>query len=266
MSLAPSSGRTLNATAVSQFIREGFVRVDNAFSADAARTARDVMWRDLGCDPNDLSTWTKPVIRLGWYSQPEFVESANSPRLQNAYDTLAGVDRWLPIKAVGTFPVRFPLPGDPGDAGWHIDVSFGFESPNFLDWRANVKSRGRLLLVLLLFSDVGENDAPTRIRVGSHRDIARRLQPFGEAGLSLGELAAHNFNESEHCQEVLATGPAGTAYLCHPFLVHAAQPHRGVEPRFLAQPPLQPREQVSLNRGDGSYSPVEIAIRQAIAN
>lgn len=265
MPLASSSGRTLDASAISQFIRDGFVRVDNAFSADAAQQARDIMWRDLGCDPDDPSSWTKPVVRLGWYSQPEFVESANSPRLRNAYDALAGVDRWLPIEAVGTFPVRFPVSGDPGDAGWHIDVSFGFESANFLDWRANVETRGRLLLVLLLFSDVGENDAPTRIRVGSHLEIARRLQPFGETGLTLGELAATNFSESEHCQEVLATGPAGTAYLCHPFLVHAAQSHRGTQPRFLAQPPLQPREQASLNREDGNYSPVEIAIREALA-
>jgi hypothetical protein len=42
--------------------------------------------------------------------------------------------------------------------------------------------------MLFLFSDVGEFDAPTRIKVGSHRDIARSLEPAGEAGLSHGEL------------------------------------------------------------------------------
>jgi len=36
------------------------------------------------------------------------------------------------------------------------------------------------------------------------------------------------------------TGDAGTVYLCHPFLVHASQPHQGYCPRFLAQPPLLP--------------------------
>lgn len=36
-------------------------------------------------------------------------------------------------------------------------------------------------------------------------------------------------------------GRGGTVYLCHPFLVHAAQPHRGTRPRFMAQPPLLPR-------------------------
>ena len=64
--------------------------------------------------------------------------------------------------------------------------------------------------------------------------------------------------------EVLATGEAGTVYLCHPFLLHAAQMHQGTVPRFLAQPPLTPAEPFRLDREDGSYSPVEIAIRQAL--
>ena len=60
-------------------------------------------------------------------------------------------------------------------------------------------------------------------------------------------------------------GEAGTVYLCHPFLVHAAQPHRGTAPRFMAQPPLLPREPLSLSRPEGDYSPVEQAILEAIS-
>ena len=63
--------------------------------------------------------------------------------------------------------------------GWHIDVSFGTESPDFLDWRANVHSKGRALLMLFLFSDVDERDAPTRIRAGSHVDVARTARTGG---------------------------------------------------------------------------------------
>ena len=62
---------------------------------------------------------------------------------------------------MGTFPVRFPSREDPGDAGWHIDVSVGTGSPEFLDWRANIHSKGRALLMLFLFSDVGDDDTPT---------------------------------------------------------------------------------------------------------
>jgi hypothetical protein len=143
-------------------------------------------------------------------------------------------------------------------------VSFGLDNPNFMEWRANITSRGRALLMLFLFSDVGEMDAPTRIRVGSHIDIARILAPAGDQGLTLRELAAHRFDETAHHEEVLATGESGTAYLCHPFLVHAAQPHRGTHPRFMAQPPLLPSGLLSLYRASLDYSPVETAIRQAL--
>lgn len=263
----PVTTPALTAAQIHAFITDGFVRIDNAFSADLAAQGRAILWADTGCDPNDPTTWTKPVVRLGNYSQPPFVAAANTPLLRAAFDQLVGPGRWLPQGNLGTFPVRFPSPEDPGDAGWHIDVSFGWEEnpTDFLSWRANVSSRGRALLMLFLFSEVGEQDAPTRIRVGSHLDIARQLAPAGEAGLTLRELAADNFAASAHRPEVLATGSPGTVYLCHPFLVHAAQPHHGTEPRFMAQPPLLPREPLRLDRADGDSSPVELAIRQAIA-
>ena len=95
--------------------------------------------------------------------------------------------------------------------------------------------------------------------------MARILAPAGEAGLSLGELAANAFAETAHLPEVLATGRAGTVYLCHPFLVHSAQPHHGAEPRFMAQPPLLPAGPLVLEHKEGGeYSPVEQAIRQAL--
>jgi hypothetical protein len=159
--------------------------------------------------------------------------------------------------------VRFPSTVDPGDAGWHIDVSFGTDTPDFFSWRANIHSKGRALLMLFLFSDVGERDAPTRIRVGSHADVARQLAPAGEPGLTLRELAADGFATSAHRSVMTATGEAGTVYLCHPFLVHAAQPHRGERPRFLAQPPLLPVD--SENRPHVDLSPVELATARALA-
>jgi hypothetical protein len=164
---------------------------------------------------------------------------------------------------MGTFPVRFPSTQSPGDDGWHIDTSFGGDPSDFLSWRANVHSKGRALLMLFLFSDVGEDDAPTRIRVGSHADIARQLAPAGEAGLSLRELAADGFSTSAHRNVALATGDAGTVYLCHPFLVHAAQPHRGTRVRFMAQPPLLP----TMNeRAYAADSPARQAIDRAVGS
>jgi Phytanoyl-CoA dioxygenase (PhyH) len=254
----------LSATEVEQFISEGYIRIDEAFPRALADAAREILWRETGCDPDDPATWTKPVIRLGMFTQPPFIEAANTPRLHAAFDQLVGAGRWRPCAAMGTFPVRFPSPDDPGDAGWHIDVSYDIEKPDFMSWRANIHSKGRALLMLFLFSDVTAHDAPTRIRAGSHTDIARQLAPAQEAGLTLGQLAADGFASSAHRPTVTATGDAGTVYLCHPFLVHAAQRHSGNRPRFLAQPPLVPADMENRpNRVDPN--PVEIATARALA-
>ncbi len=252
--------RAVSDADIETFIEQGFLKLEGAFPRETADEARSILWRDTGCDPHDASTWTRPVIRLGMYPEEPFRSAANTEAIHQALDRLVGAGRWLRCMSVGTFPVRFPSPDDPGDAGWHVDVSFGHDHPDFMEWRVNVSSRGRALLMLLLFSDVGGDDAPTRIRVGSHIDIARSLAPGGEAGLTLRELASGPIEATAHRPEVLATGEAGTVYLCHPFLVHSAQLHRGTRPRFMAQPPVLPAEPLRI---DGP-SPVEIAIRRAL--
>ena len=272
--LTPDSGAppALSDAQIRQFIHDGFVKIPGAFPRELADQGRAILWGELGCDEHDPTTWTKPVIRLGMYGQEPFARAANTAVLHRAFDQLAGPGRWQHRADLGTFPVRFPSSSDPGDAGWHVDSSFPPDSgdtTDFLNWRINVSSKGRALLMLFLFSDVGEADAPTRIRAGSHLDIARILAPAGEYGFSLRELVAQEaFAETEGRREVLSTGDAGTVYLCHPFLVHAAQPHRGTRPRFLAQPPLLPNEPCVLNLTDGrtdrAHSPVEQAIRIAL--
>jgi len=247
---------------IDQFISNGFVRIENAFPRELAEQGREILWRDTGCDPLDPKTWTKPVIRLYDYPQEPFRLAVNSPPLLEAYDQLVGLGRWMPRGSLGTFPIRFPSPDDPGDAGWHADASFAGADGS---WRLNVTSSGRALLMLFLFSDVSEDDAPTRIRVGSHLDVPRLLKPYGDDGLSFLELGAM-LDVTAHREVVYATGSAGTVYLCHPFLIHAAQPHHGSTPRFMAQPPLLPAEPLRIDREDGAYSPVEIAIRMGLTD
>ncbi|WP_433476213.1 phytanoyl-CoA dioxygenase family protein [Spirillospora sp. CA-142024] len=128
-------------------------------------------------------------------------------------------------------------------------------------WAAS--SKDRALLMFFLLSDVTENDAPTRLRTGSHRDVARVLEPEGEHGLDARDLAQRADAASTHRPTVFATGKAGDVYLCHPFLVHAGQPHSGKIPRFLAQPKLSPSTPIRLDRGKDA-SPVETAITRAL--
>jgi hypothetical protein len=261
----------LNKEQERQFIDRGFVRIDNAFPRQIADSGLPALWAATDCDPHDRATWTRPVVRVGPENdrdgtQPlSFKEAANTPVLHDAFDKLVGSGRWQRRPNVGNFVVRFPSAVDPGDLAWHVDVSFAGktgdpEGRDYSGWRVNVSSRDRALLMLFLFSDVGEADAPTRIRVGSHKHVARLLAPAGEDGITYPQLA-----ELGAGQEIaLATGEAGTVYLCHPFLVHAAQAHRGTTPRFMSQPPLAPATPLRLQRDDGAYSPVEIAIRDAL--
>lgn len=251
---------------VQQFIEHGYIKIENAFSPEVASAARAVLWKDINCREDDPSTWNQPVIWLGEYSQQPFVQAANTPTLHSAFDLLVGRGNWFPRHSLGTFPIRFPSTVESGDTGWHVDASFPGEDPsNYMRWRINVRSKGRALLMLFLFSDVGEYDAPSRIRIGSHLDVAKILEPEGEPGLSFMELAGR-LEHTPLRKEVLATGKAGTVYLCHPHLAHAAQPHRGQTPRFMAQPALVPKKDFMLHRTDGNYSPVELAIRKGIGS
>lgn len=252
---------SLSSNQIEKFVEQGFLRIESAFPLSTARACVDLLWHELEIRPgltrDNPDTWTAPIIRIDGHGGQPFIEAANTPRLVRAFDQLVGERRWQPRIGMGTFPIRFPSEADPGDAGWHIDGSYYVGQKIF----ANLVSRGRALLMLFLFSDVSERDAPTRIRVGSHVLVPRVLARSGEAGTSFDEVVPQ-LTTIESCEEALATGGAGDVYLCHPFLVHAASwPHRGDSPRFIAQPPLSPGDVLHLHREDGAYSPVEVAVR-----
>ena len=70
---------SLTQDEIQQFIEDGFVKLENCFSDELAEAGRSILWKDTGCDPNDPTTWTHPVIRLGDYPQEPFRLAANAP-------------------------------------------------------------------------------------------------------------------------------------------------------------------------------------------
>ena len=255
-----ASMTTLTTNQIDNFIDQGFVKLENAFSEEIAAQCRAILWEATKCDPTDPRTWIHPVIRIGEMGRQPFKSAANTEALHRAFDQLVGKNNWVPRETLGTFPIRFPSKEPAGDTGWHVDASFpGEDINNYFDWRININSKGRALLMLFLFSDVTEVDAPTIVKAGSHLDVAKTLQPGGEAGLSFNELAGklHLLPKRE---EALATGRAGTVFLCHPFIVHAAQNHHGVTPKFMAQPPLLPKNNFNIYQPEQRLCPVEKAI------
>jgi hypothetical protein len=254
----------MDDTMVEDFLRDGFVKIEGAFPPRVAEDCARLLWQETGYDREDPSTWKDPVVWVGGMAQGPFAAAANSHVLHEAYDLLVGEGRWMPRYSLGSFPLRFPHDDEPDDAGWHIEGSYLPEGVETRWSYTNLRSRDRALLMLFLFSEVTEQDAPTRIRVGSHLDIPPVLEPYGEEGVSMLKIAPQVVEASAHRPLAYATGRPGDVYLCHPFLVHAAQPHHGSRPRFMAQPPLMPAVPYELQRPDGDYSAVEFAIRRGL--
>jgi hypothetical protein len=247
------------------FVRDGYVVVRGAFSVATAAACRDAIWdrlAEFGVARDDRRTWTVPSIQIDCPDGEAFAEAASSPALREAYDRLVGAGRWTPRTGVGgVVPVRFPSEEYPGAVGYHIEGSWWTGEAYF----ANVRSRGRGLLTLFLFSDVGPDDAPTRLVLGSHLYVPQVLAPAGESGMDGGDVPGL-LQPSVLCRQAAsATGRAGDVYLCHPFVVHTATwPHRGTVPRMMAQPGVEVLDGFALDGSDDS--PVAQAIVRGLTD
>jgi hypothetical protein len=237
------------------FVRDGFVAVRGAFNAETARACRDMIWDSLGEHgvSRDPASWISPCVQIDCPDGQPFAAAGASPALAAAYDELIGPGRWTRRAGVGgSVPVRFPSEELPDNCGYHIEGSFAGPGPGLEFW-VNVRSRARGLLALFLFSDVGPDDAPTRLVCGSHLYIPAILQRYGETGLPSDDVAGR-WRPSVLCRGTAhATGKAGDVYLCHPFIVHTATwPHRGTTPRMIAQPAVHVTDGFAVNGSDPS--------------
>ena len=246
-----------------RFIEQGFVRIDGAFSHITAEQERAILWRHTGCDPADPTTWMQPVIRLGLYADTPFVEAANTNALHEAFDQLVGRGRWLRRVNLGTFP-SVSLTDRPGRRRMarRCELRRGGSGFPFVASERDLKGSSAPDVVSLF------RRRPRRCTDAHSGRITSRDRQNACSGWRGGPLPARagrvRVMDTAGSRQVLATGDAGTVYLCHPFLVHAAQSHRGARPRFMAQPPLLPAEPVALLRADGGTSPVEQAIRRGV--
>jgi hypothetical protein len=216
---------------VDRFVAEGFAKLEAAVPREVGDAARALVWQQIGLSPDDPSDWLQPVVwAADLTGRGPFGELMGSPRLREALDAVAGPGGWVPRGALGNMPIRFPRVAPANDRGWHIDASVARPDGSWA-----VSGRPETMLLLVLLSDVGDDDAPTRIRVGSQRDALgvlgeQVLDPF-KAGPLLDAASADR-------PTAYATGQPGDMYLVHPLTVHAADEHRGTRPRFMAQMPV----------------------------
>lgn len=153
---------------VGAFIRDGFIKLERPQLRTVADAARALLWGKMGLSPIDPSTWTKPVVwTADLTGDGHFSRLADSRDLADALDGICGTNGWAPRNSLGNIPVRFRVRPAAQDRGWHIDANAQRPDGSWV-----VSSRPQTVLVLTLLSEVGRNEAPTRIRVGSHHDVA----------------------------------------------------------------------------------------------
>lgn len=213
------------------FATNGYLTVEQAVPRAVADAAREMLWHRIGLSPEAPDRWTAPVV---WASdltgEGPFGVIARSAVLAAVLDRICGVGGWSPRDALGNIPVRFPVSPPDDDRGWHVDANTPQSNGSWA-----VTGRPHTVLLLTLLSEVGEDDAPTWIRAGSHRDVGALLGPDPVDLHQMGRLVD---GASEGRPVVLATGEPGDMYVVHPFTVHAADAHRGEAPRFMAQSPI----------------------------
>ena len=183
------------------------------------------------CMPDDPATWTRPVIRLA-----DVCADAVRRRGQHAgpacgLRSLVGAGTLAAARQPGHVPGALPLAGRSRRRrlARRRRASATTDRRTSSTWRVNVRSRGRALLMLFLFSDVGDGrraDAHPR-RLASSTWLACSHRPARRA-CRCASWRPTASRRRRTAARSLATGDAGTVYLCHPFLVHAAQPHRGI--------------------------------------
>jgi len=248
---------------IGHFIRDGYVAVRGAVDTGTVEACREKIWEAMarrGVREGDRTTWPALVHIDEELTGEPFTSAGNSPLLAAACDELIGQGRWTRPVGIGDSVIaRFPAGEDErANAGYHIEGSYDGPGGGWV----NVRSRARGLLALFLFTDVSEDDAPTRLVCGSHLFVPEFLAPYGEPG---AYSDAEFWRPSVLCRPVAhATGKAGDVFLCHPFIVHTATwPHRGLTPRIIAQPAVHVRDGFAVDGSDPA--PVARAIVAGLA-
>lgn len=260
--------RVLTRDQVDHFMRHGFVRIPEAFSKEKAAEWTDTVWKRLGYDPNDKTTWLSDRVNMPAHRQ-ENVRTF-SPKAYAAMCDLLGEDRIDPESAMwgDGFIVNLGkeewegkvIPPQELD-NWHVDGDFFM---HYLD------SPEQGLLVIPLFSDVVPNGGGTYISpdgiriVGSHlRDhpqgVTPRMVPRGEVA-QFEDLGWYIDKIKNECTEFhQMTGNVGDVILMHPLMLHSASRNSLRAVRIITNPLVSIKEPFNFDREDPrDYSIVEL--------
>ena len=254
--MTPTATADRHDQTLEHFRVHGWMRVRQAFSAEAAARMREVVW--AGLEPSGVrrdrpSTWTveRPVQLQHLKSHPAF-EAVGGERLLAAASAILETSAYQRPKTWGALFIAFPSDGEweVPSSGWHADANY----------RSQL-SPPKGVQIHSLFGDVPPRGGGSLILSGSHRlihgwfqqnppppearsaDLRRLLlaHPYMRDLHTAGDPAGRIARFMERTEEVDGVplrvvencGAAGDVMLLHPLLMHVAARNSGTAPRFL---------------------------------
>jgi ectoine hydroxylase-related dioxygenase (phytanoyl-CoA dioxygenase family) len=239
-----------------EFADRGVVRLDRAFSADAAARMRDAVWRyaqrKVGISPDDRTSWPAGWLPVSWKGLKRnhvFDALIDNPSVLTVLDRIFAPTGWQRPKPGAQVLFNLPAPGPWAmHHGWHMDC--GFERPT---WPTHT------VKLFAFFGDVGPCGGGTMLLAGSHRLVdlyrsgfevppgagsanwhrfLRRYPPLGDLlrGATLPDLGRSMVGERYDIEgipiEVVElTGRPGDVVVTHLHVFHCASPNTSDTPR-----------------------------------
>ena len=242
-----------------EFAERGFVRIEGAFTADAATVMVDRLWASLekrfDVSRTDPATWKLPPgLGLQGLRRSSVFKDVGSATTTAALDELIGEGLWEYPRHWASFLVSFPSPGAQPwtvPSGWHTDwpyrapreghvgaLLFSFLSrvqpghggtcavegsprliQGFVDQRPRVATEKMKFTRRALM-----NSDPWLKALNSDQDDSDRIERFMETGSRIGEIRV---------RVTELTGEPGDIVIGHPWLLHSGAANCGDQPRFM---------------------------------
>ena len=268
--MAQQEYKYLSGDQVEHFMTYGWVSIPHCFTKQQAHEWTKDLWKRLGYDENDRSTWALEKINmpaLNCIDSRDFV-----PKAWGAICELCGGeariadgcrmwgDNFIVNFGKEKLKGRIVAPRDLDN--WHVDGDF---FTHYLD------SPEQALLVIPCITDVFENGGATYICPDGIGLVAKHLldNPEGvnpymarrgeERKYHAFQWFCEQIRNPEKCnlfQQV--TGKCGDVVLMHPLMMHSASRNSLYVPRIITNPNVTLKEPFNFSRMDpGNYSLVE---------
>jgi len=254
-----AANRLLTEAEAAHFLDHHYIVLADCFPPETAGAWVARALERIGVDAQRPETFPAPFQFLPaerWVDARAF-----APRVWNACcDLLGGEERiddpylWHD-GFVANFGIGADKPWDPPNethGSWHIDGDFN----HFLD------SPEQALLVIAIWKDIGPRGGGTVIAADSIGPVARKMLAHPQG------LGANGFKQglNAECREfVHLTGPAGTVYILHPYMLHTTCQNLSGTPRLISNTIVMLKEPMRFDRAKPEkFSLVERATLRAL--